>query len=227
MPTNDWRRITREEYNKVIDFMLAYPGTLNKLRKYLSTDRALELAEKGRDQVIVSLRIEHGWSLDQIAEIFGLTRERIRQLTPSGIWSKRYDLPGKTEEEMVTEVLSMAVHTSEAWTRIGQLSKKWAIGHFGHEYSELTLRRTIPKKFETILHYGLGLTTKESKLQWIRQKYYREGMPYRRIAELLSRDFINIATMAVYKGCVRIGFKGHARGRRPDTDRLADVRTEK
>jgi len=78
-------------------------------------------------------------------------------------------------------------------------------------------------KFDLMLQYGYELASKEEQIEWMNQKYYREGMPYSAIAAHLSKRFVYISTMNVYRRMNALGFRGRLVGRMSDAEYMADA----
>lgn len=195
--------------------------TYNRLRMKFGSLDAFDLAHLTRDGAIKSLRIEKELPLEEIAEIFGLTRERIRQLTPPELWYSR------AKEEEISRVtleaaLKKATTTPVAWMRRGTLKRSWLQdelncgneAEFDRVYKP---REEYGHKFLLILQYGLGLQSKEEMLDWMNRQYWNNRHPYGEIAKRLSQRFVPISTMQVWRVATdELGFVGRSRGRYED-----------
>jgi len=203
------------------------PGTWNRLLDAVGSKDAQRIASLGgRQEAMIALRVENGLSLKRIGEIFDLTRERIRQLTPPGIWKDK-EPKGLFSQEEFGRVLGRAIYDKGAWTgRDGtSLSVSWLAKGLGVDISEI-YSIGITKglyKFDLMLQYGYELASKEEQIEWMNQKYYREGMPYSAIAAHLSKRFVYISTMNVYRRMNALGFRGRLVGRMSDAEYMADA----
>ena len=205
-------------------------GAWQRMLNALGSKKAYELACLDRQEIITYLRVEKRWSLEAIARLFGLTRERIRQITPPGLW-KELEVHELTEEELAP-ALRKAVYDKLAWHEHdggnGRLSVVWLAEELGIS-DRMAYGFTLTKgkhKFDSILRYGLGLDTKDAMLEWMNQKYYREGMPYSAIARLISSRFISVSTMHVYRRMKALGFRGRSRGRMSEDDYMVDIQAQ-
>lgn len=204
-------RLSKEKYAEITDFLLECPGAWTRLHDALGIEEAFKMAHFQRNEIIIKLRLDYKWTLQRIAEVLGLTRERVRQLTPAGLWGEKEDKNLYRWEDVKDEALGLAIHSPDAWNSQGVFIATW----LQEKYSYVEVPGKI-YKFETMLQYGLNLKTKEQQLEWIRKRYYDLEYTYSRIAAWLSERFVNISTMGVYRSCRRLGFRGHAVGRRHD-----------
>jgi hypothetical protein len=188
----------------------------SRLKKLIGREAALELVEMSRNDILRHLRIEYGFTLQAVADVFGITRERVRQLTPSGLWHKNAE--GIDWYRLAHRVATIAVRNKAAWTPKGRIKREWVVERFGDDlaYQVGDLQDKF-NKLVLILQFRLGLSDENSCLQWINQQYYGEERTYADIARKLS-EYIPISTMCVYRNAQELGFRGYSKGRRHDLD---------
>ena len=217
---------TRIDTVRLLAFLDRYPQAWQALRETLGPDEAVRLAQLRRNDAMVTLRVEHRWSLRAIGDLFDLSRERVRQLTPAiegnGVTPDLEDGaptdPGEIRRDLET-AFCKAVRDPEAWNGRGQVSKPWVVEQLGYEPTlpGLDFRQLSDSKARFFLRYGLGLRTESAMRRWLRRMYFERKMTYGDIADWLSERFVNIAPMTVHRFVTGIlGIDGYARGSRPD-----------
>ncbi len=180
------------------------------------------MAQCPRDQAMIELRVKHRWSLQAIGDLYGLSRERVRQVTPpiegAGI-TPTFDegqtrpLPEQVETDLA-QVLRQAVRAPDAWNARGGISKAWVVERLGYDPGDRWNFRDS-KKIEMFLLYGLGLESKEEMLRWAKRMYYDEGMTYEEVTGWLSDEFVPVTVMTVHRFLTgALGFEGYKVGRR-------------
>lgn len=196
------------DYTRIASFLEEYPESWSVMLKALGHQEALRLIQLSRDEIMVELRVKHRWSLQAIGDLFGLTRERVRQLTPSIEGSGRTPVldDGKPSNPRVIrrelrDVFCQAAQDPQAWNARGQLSKSWVVDRLGYEpdLPELDFRSPSDSKTEFILRYGLGLETEREIRAWTQRMYSDYRMSYNDIACWLSQRFVPIAAMTVHR----------------------------
>jgi hypothetical protein len=203
-----------------------YPQAWRAIRELLGHEEALRLAQLRRNDAIKTLRVEHRWSLQAIGDLFDLSRERVRQLTPSidgnGVTP---DLENGTPSNpaMIRRDLEAAfrraVRAPHAWNGRGQVSKSWVIEQLGYEpdLPDLDFRKLGDSKAEFILRHGLGLQTRRDMRAWLKEMYFERHMTYAEIARWLSKRFVSLAPMTVHRFATGIlDIEGYGRGKRVD-----------
>lgn len=198
----------RNDYARIASFLEKYPDSWGILLKALGHQEALRLIQLSRNEIMVELRVKHRWSLQAIGDLFGITRERVRQLTPSIEGSGRTPVldDGKPSNPRVIrrelrDVFCQAAQDPQAWNARGQLSKSWVVDQLGYEpdLPELDFRSPGGSKTEFILRYGLGLETEREICAWAQRMYSGYCMSYSDIARWLSQRFVPIAAMTVHR----------------------------
>lgn len=229
-PTAPQRRVDYSyssiDSERLSSFLNQYPRAWHAIRETLGADEALTLAQLHRNKAMTRLRVEHRWSLQAIGDLFDLSRERVRQLTPAidghGITPELHqDKPTDPEEirRELEDAFREVVRTPDAWNGRGQVSKSWIVEHLGYEpdLPDLDFRRLGDSKAEFILRYGLGLQTKREMVDWFEEMYFERSMTYADIARWLSRRFVSVAPMTVHRTASDIlDFEGYGRGKRTD-----------
>ena len=217
---------SRIDTTRLSGFLDRYPRAWQALRETVGHDEAMRLAQLRRNEAMTSLRVEHRWSLQAIGDLFDLSRERVRQLTPaiegSGVTPDPKDVKPLDPQAIRRDLASTfkkAVHHPEAWNGRGQVSKPWVVSQLGYEPTlpDLDFRQLIDSKTRFLLRYGVGLRTEGAMRRWLRRMYFERHMTYADIAGWLSERFVDIAPMTVHRFATRIlGIEGYARGSRPD-----------
>lgn len=184
-------------------------GSWHRLVDTVGRSDALGLCHLPRDEILVALRVDHGLTLQKAGDIFGITRERVRQITPSGLWHKNSEMVNW--DAIAERVAHAAVRDKGAWSAKGVIKKRWIKEHFNEDIA-VGVHSKI-NKLTMLLRWKLGLDTTEDQLRWLSEKYYDEGRSYADIAKLLSRKGIPISTMCVYRNAQEIGFRGESTGR--------------
>lgn len=212
---------------RVASFFGEHPKAFRALLKTLGHDEAFRLARLTRDEIIAELRVKHRWTLQAIGDLFDLSRERVRQLTPP------IDGTGKTPvisnpagpsdpkvmKEELKRVFRRAVRDPRAWNARGQLSKAWVIDQLGYEPTlpELDFRNPGGPKTKFILRYGLDLQTRQEMRDWAEEMYFERCMTYDEIARWLSQRFVPVAAMTVHRVIAQdLDVGGYGTGRRAD-----------
>ena len=189
-----------------------------RLRRLVGRDEAFELAHMPRNEAIYALRVRHGYTLASIGDVFGLTRERIRQLTPAGLWAHRTELVDWVA--IRKRVVQRAMTKRDAWKQ-GRISRAWVREQFGEDVAKdwADVHRGMPK-LEMILRYIVGLPDRDACLSWLNEQYYKSGKTYAELAQDLSsrRAGVSICTMSVHRNAATMGFSGYSQGRREDLD---------
>lgn len=172
---------------------------------------AERLAEKGRVAVMTALRIERHLTLQRVADIFGLTRERVRQLTPPGLWYEREI--GEIGDDQVQAIFRKAAKTPEAWHSEkdgGGLRHQWLIGELGiseEQYKDISdnVFRQRYLKTEVLLKYGLHLQTEDRIKAWYQEQYVTLHRGFAELARIISTTTgVSISTMHVYRYFVNV-----------------------
>jgi hypothetical protein len=208
-----------------LTFLERYPRAWEILRETLGPGEALRLAQLTRNEAMTALRVEHRWSLQAIGDLFRISRERVRQLTPpidgNGTTPDPEDTPA--DPRVVTEdlhaVFRRAVCIPEAWNGRGQVSKSWVVEQLGYEpdLPNLDFRRLSDSKAEFILRHGLDLQTKQEMKAWLKEMYFDRHMTYAGISDWLSQRFVSVAPMTVHRFATGIlDMDGYQRGKRDD-----------
>lgn len=206
-----------------------YPEAWRAIRSALGQREAHQLAQLKRNEAMVRLRVKHRWSLQAIADLFGLSRERVRQLTPtiegngrtpvlSGS-GKPFDLKAMREE--LENVFRQATRDPDAWDGRGQISKPWVVEKLGYEpdLPGFDFRSPADSKAGFILRYGLGLETKADMRSWVKEMYFGQRMTYGEIAARLSEAFVPVAAMTVHRFVTDVlDMEGYGRGTRNDRE---------
>jgi hypothetical protein len=195
------------------------------LRKTLGEREALRLAHMRRNDAMRILRVEHRWTLQAIADLFQLSRERIRQLTPpieGNGKPPRVDNGRQRDPETVRQDLRAAfckaTRTPGAWNGRGQVCKSWVVEQLGYEpdLPNFDFRSVGHGKGAFILRYGLGLEERCEMVAWLEEMYFEEDMTYAEISEWLSERFVSIAPMTVHRFATEVlDLDGYGRGKRP------------
>jgi hypothetical protein len=205
-----------------------YPRASRRLQQVLGPQEVRRLAKLTRNEIISQLRVKHRWSLAAIADLFDLSRERIRQLTPPIEGPGRtpsFESEGQARRDRarvrraLRRVFRRAVRTPEAWNPVGRLSKRWVVEQLGYEpqLPELDFRSLDGSKVAFILRYGLGMESEGEMRAWARRMYVEHRMTFDQIAGWLSRRFVPISTMAVHRVITRdFGIESLGRGKRDD-----------
>ncbi len=214
------------DIDRLSSFLSQYPQAWRAIRELLGPEEALRLAQLRRNDAMTTLRVKHRWSLQAIGDLFDLSRERVRQLTPSidgnGVTP---DLGDGTPSDSTTikaeleAVFRKAVRTPHAWNGRGQVSKSWVIKQLGYEpeLPELDFRSLADSKTEFILRHGMGLRTKQDMRAWLEVMYFEQHMTYAEIAHWLSQRFVSLAPMTVHRFATGIlDIEGYGRGKRMD-----------
>jgi hypothetical protein len=191
----------------------SYPDVWEKLWREIGAKAATPIGRMSRNEAIKALRhdVVPVWTLQQIGDLFGMTRERVRQIAGT---SKRGSKSSKrivTEEE-INRVLLKACHDSNAWTKGGKLSRMWLKKQLpGGDTAVFGAKKDARySKFQVLMVYGLGLITRQQQLDQLSE--WQFGLAYQTyatMAENLSSHFVRISHMAVHRGAVAIGFAGH------------------
>lgn len=217
----------RSEHTRAMSFSRKYPRAWRAMVKVLGRDEAVRLAQLTRNEAMTRLRVEHRWSLQAIGDLFDLSRERVRQLTPpiegNGSTPVLSGNGKPSDPEVMREelerVFRRAAHTPSAWDGRGQVSKSWVIDRLGYEpdLPELDFRSPDGSKAEFILRYGLGLEDEADMRAWVERMYFERHMTYDEIARWLSKRFVPIAAMTVHRVITDVlDIKGYGRGQRTD-----------
>lgn len=179
-----------------------YPP-LDRVQDILGPDETQRLAQLPRDRIMSELRVRHRWTLQAIGDLFNLSRERVRQITPQVDETGRSPFREEEEKEkkpntdtILPEILRSAIHTPDAWSSAsGRLSKSWVVERLGYDPEGVDFRTVC--KIEIILRYGLGLETKTEMHRWASEIHRDKS--YDEIARWISREFIPVDTMTVYR----------------------------
>ena len=216
----------RIDTSRLLAFLHRYPQAWQTLRETVGHDEAVRLAQLRRNDAMTSLRVEHRWSLQAIGDLFDLSRERVRQVTPAiegvGATPDLEDVAPLDPQAVRRDLESLfkkAVHHPEAWNGRGQVSKPWVVSQLGYEPNlpGLDFRQLIDSKTRFLLRYGVGLRTEGAMRRWLRRMYFERHMTYADIANWLSGRFVDVAPMTVHRFATKIlGIDGYARGSRPD-----------
>lgn len=186
----------------------AGPGGLRALLDAFGHKEGRRIAKAGgREEIMTLLRLEKGWTLERVGSLFNLTRERVRQLTPAGIWGMT-ERQTRLERALLETALKKAARTADAWhdeSTSGVLSARWMAAeldvpadHFSR-YHEGRLR-DFHFKADTLLRYGLGLATERAMRRWYREHYWSQGMSFAELAETISdRTGVHIGAMAIWR----------------------------
>jgi len=187
-----------------------------QLKRLVGRDKALEYVGLPRDEIMQRLRVEHGHTLQSIADIFGLSRERVRQLTPAGLWHSSSALVDW--DAITVRVIRLAVANKTAWTSKGRIRRGWVAERFGKDVAaHMPDAHLGMNKLEMILRFRLNLADRAACLRWLNEQYFKQERGYAEIAKRLS-VYIPISTMCVHRNAAEIGFQGYPVGRRPDLD---------
>ncbi len=194
----------------------------------LGSEEAWRLAQFTRNEIMTELRVRHRWSLQAVGEMFDLSRERVRQLTPpiegKGATPTFGDngsntLTQKEVREKLKTVFRQATRDPTAWNERGHLSRSWVVEQLGHDFESIDLDFRSPSgsKVEFILRHGLGLKTVHEMRSWAETMYFERHMTYEEIARWLSRSLVPVATMTVHRTLTEVlDIQGYGTGRRPD-----------
>jgi hypothetical protein len=217
---------SRFDTPRLLAFLDRYPQAWQALREILGDEEAVRLAQLRRNEAMTTLRVEHRWSLQAIGDLFDLSRERVRQLTPAiegnGVTPDLDDgVPSDPDEVRrdLEAAFRQAVHEPDAWNGRGQVSKLWIVDQLGYEpdLPGLDFRRLSDSKARFVLRHGLGLRTESAMRRWLKRMYFERHMTYSDIADRLSERFVDIAPMTVHRFATGIlGIDGYTRGSRPD-----------
>ncbi len=213
------------DFARTASFSIKYPEAWRTMLQALGREEALRLSQFKRNQIMEELRVKHRWTLQAIGEMFDLSRERVRQLTPPiegpgsppvlGDDGKPTD-PRVMREEL-RHVFRRAARTPKAWDARGQLSKAWVVGQLGYEpdLPGLDFRNPGGSKTEFILRYGLGLESEEERHAWAEEMYLKRNMTYQEMACWLSHRFVPVTTMTVHRVITQyLGAQGYGTGPR-------------
>ena len=214
------------DVDRFLTFLDEYPQAWRVLQEMLGYEQALHLAQLQRNEAMATLRVKHRWSLQAIGDLFGLSRERVRQLTPSITGNGMTPDPDNSKPSNPTTmriemaaVFRKAVRTPQAWNGRGQVSKDWVIEQLSYEpdLPGLDFRKLSDSKAEFILRHGLELQTKEEMRTWLEEMYFERHMTYAEIARWLSLKFVSVAPMTVHRFANDIlDIAGYSRGKRVD-----------
>jgi len=218
-------RPLRVEEARTLSFLHRYPEAWQVLRKALGEREMLRLAQMRRNDAMKRLRVEHRWTLQSIADVFDLSRERVRQLTPPIEGNGKppnLDEDGSPDPATMRKELRAAfckaVETPDAWNGRGQVCKSWVIEELGYEpdLPDIDFRCLSNSKGAFILRYGLGLESRHEMAAWLEEMYFEEDMTYAEIAQWLSERFVSIAPMTVHRFATEVlNVEGYGRGKRP------------
>jgi hypothetical protein len=183
-------------------FDSAHCPSLNQAQDILGPEETQRLAQLPRDRIMSELRVKHRWTLQAIGDLFDISRERVRQITPQLDETGRSPFREAEKEKkpntdaILQEILRSAIHTSDAWSSTsGRLSKSWVVERLGYDPEGVDFRTVC--KMEIILRYGLGLETKGEMRRWASEIHRDKG--YNEIAQWISREFIPVDTMTVHR----------------------------
>jgi hypothetical protein len=208
-------------FDLVFDGEIAGGNGRCRLEATLSREEAARLAQCPRDQAMIELRVKHRWSLQAIGNLYGLSRERVRQITPpiegTGV-TPTFDTESRPVPEQIeadlSRVLRQAVRSPDAWNARGGISKAWVVARLGYDPGEHWNFRDA-RKVEMFLRCGLGLESREEMIEWANRMYYDEGMTYEDVTRWLSDEFVPVTVMSVYRFLTgELGFEGRRTGRR-------------
>lgn len=186
-----------------------------KLRRLIGRDNAFMLAHKKRNEILIELRTEYGYTLEKIASIFDISRERVRQLTPAGLWRKQSNHVDWSD--IINRVIESALGQKDAWSQKGRIKRSWIIDRFGKDVAfHVGDAHRAMNKLDMVLHFKLGLKNKASRLAWLSEQYFKRNKGYAEIALDLSRLGIKITTMTIYRCAKAMGFGGYQPGKRHD-----------
>lgn len=208
-------------------FSLRYPEAWQMMLRALGSEEASRLAQFTRNEIMTELRVRHRWSLQAIGEVFNLSRERVRQITPpidgkgsTPAFGDNGSPPNQRElKEKLKGVFRQATRDPAAWNERGHLSRSWIVEQLGYksDLSDLELLSPGGSKIEFILRHGLGLKTKHEMRSWAEKMYFERHMTYEEIARWLSRSLVPVATMTVHRTLTEfLDIDGYGTGRRPD-----------
>lgn len=216
----------RVDEARTLSFLHRYPEAWKVLTKALGERETLRLAQMRRNDAMKRLRVKHRWTLQAIADLFNLSRERIRQLTPpieGNGKPPKLDEAGPPDSGTMRKELRAAfckaVEIPDAWNGRGQVCKSWVVEELGYEpdLPDVDFRRPSKSKGEFILRYGLGLESRREMAAWLEEMYFEENMTYAEISEWLSERFVSIAPMTVHRFATEVlNVEGYGRGKRPD-----------
>ena len=155
-----------------------------------------------------------GHTLEEVGKVFGLTRERIRQIVPN---SGRVPRKKKRVSRVLVEsALRKAVRTREAWGSNGWLSRAWLANEL--EVSQYIAYKSAPdlislSKVELIFRYGLGLWLGKQHLAWFIRQHGACGESYEAMAAKLSITYVPVSAIALHRHAKGLGFVSRKRGR--------------
>jgi len=192
--------------------LLTHPNAWEKIWRDLGTKIAMPIGRMPRDEAMAALR-EQNWTLEKIGDAFGITRERVRQLTDP-YYAQRPEQ--EINQATLGKVFKSACYNERAWTQKGLLSTKWLARQLGLDYRSKAINALGTKeepKLIFLLKYGMGLKTRDEQLAQLHEWQFGEDYhSYDQISKLLSKRFVPISTMAVYRGASQLGHKGHTSG---------------
>jgi len=212
----------RADVDRAMPFITKHGGEAwSSLKHLIGREAALELVEMPRNDLLTYLRCEYGYTLQAIGDVFGISRERVRQLTPVGLW--RADSTSVKWDKIIARVARTAASDRAAWDKRGKITRPWVLSRFGEDIARHLpdIHRTI-NKLEMILLYRVGLPNRAACLEWLNTEYFRKGQGYAEIAQRLSH-YIYISTMCVYRDAKALGFRGYSVGRRHDLAQGVDL----
>lgn len=172
-----------------------------------------------RDNLINDLR-GIGMSLQDIGDIFNLTRERIRQLTKAGLISNhRRATPTKTIEEITVDIWKEALFDETWWNKseVGQRGPHnlkrsrviLTIQHYGYTDAEATKLspRVIKESIaRMILIHSHGIPQDKHR-DWIMSHRLANKTQLEICAIVNSKQPVKISIMTWNRYCVSLGFR--------------------
>ena len=181
------------------------PVWRNLLERFGSRE-AERMAKMGRQELMLYLRTEKHWTLEMVGDLLNLSRERIRQLTPPGLWEQEEKVVISDDE--FEKVLRKAARTPEAWhdsSKGGGLSMDWMANelqvsiHAMLKYSEGPFA-TLGFKPMILLKYGMGLETEENVRAWYEEQYWTFANGFEALAKKIrNKTGVPIQTMSVWR----------------------------
>jgi hypothetical protein len=110
--------------------------------------------------------VDYGYTLRMIGEVFDLSREWVRQLTPQGLW--RRDTDAVDWEALAKRVAVAAVRHKEVWNTKGKIRQDWIIERFGKDLATVVggIQHKI-NKLQLILRFRLGMEDDRACLDWL------------------------------------------------------------
>jgi len=183
----------------------------NIIWRELGVSTATPIGRMSRDDAIKTLRHEYVWSLEKIGNAFGITRERVRQIAGTSQTAKHERLIATQSE--VNRCLTIACRDKSAWTSTGKLSKQWLKAKLKPRIIEANLNDDEFSKFQVVLSHGLKCKTEDRQREQLHKwQFCTHYYSYEDIAKMLSRRFVPISVMSVFRGAEAIGHKGHSTG---------------